>query len=122
MQMYSEVEYEMTQADLDAMLAACKPTPVMFLSGGQSMFDSPQENANRAWKELGSRMGFDHMTVRPIAGKNARFFTAVPNETEAAKQKRIARKTEAKRLADIAAHQKAIDEHTEALAKLGNPQ
>ena len=46
-------EFEMTQAELDEILDACKPTPVMYLSGGQSMFRSPQENANGAWRKLG---------------------------------------------------------------------
>lgn len=71
-------EYEMSEAAYDALLKACKPTPVMFLSGGQPMFDSPQENANTAWKALGDEMGFDHMTVFPISGKSGRFFTAEP--------------------------------------------
>lgn len=70
-------QFEMTQADLETILAACKPTPVMFASGGVPMFDSPQENANRAWAELGQRMGFEPMTVEP-AGSDPRVFTAVP--------------------------------------------
>lgn len=70
-------EFEMTEADLATLLAACKQTPVMFLSGGQPMFDPPQENANRAWCVLGVAMGFDGMTVEP-SQKGQRFFTAVP--------------------------------------------
>lgn len=69
--------YEMTQAQLDTILDACKPTPVMFLSGGQPMFNSPQENANDAWRRLGEELGFDHMTVRPT-GEGDRFFYAEP--------------------------------------------
>jgi len=68
-------EYEMTQAQLDKILEACKPVPAMFLSGGQLMGSSPQENANRAWQALGEEMGFDHMSVRPN-GKGDRFFSA----------------------------------------------
>ena len=75
-------EFEMSEDDLKTILAACKPTPVMFLSGGKPMFDSPQENANRAWKALGEKMGFDHMTVRAVAGKGDRFFTATETEKE----------------------------------------
>ena len=74
------VEYEMTDDDLKEILAACKPTPCILV--GDYMPATPQENANRAWQELGKRMGFDHMTVRPINGKDPQFFTAVPNETE----------------------------------------
>lgn len=71
-------EFEMTEADLKEIMDACKPTPVMFLSGGMSMFDSPQENANKAWQKLGEKIGFKHMTVRPVRGKHPRFFTAEP--------------------------------------------
>lgn len=68
-------EFEMTEDDLKAILEACKPTPVMYLSGGRSMFRSQQENANDAWETLGKKMGFKHMTVRP-SRKGQRFFTA----------------------------------------------
>jgi hypothetical protein len=66
-------EYEMTQAQLDAILAACKPAPYMVANGMEPL--SPQENANDAWAALGQEMGFDHLTVRPN-GKGDRFFTA----------------------------------------------
>jgi hypothetical protein len=69
-------EYEMTDKQLSTLLDACKPA--MFLSGGTPMFDSPQENANRAWAKLGDELGFDSTTVEPIPGKHHRFFTANP--------------------------------------------
>lgn len=94
MTMYPRTEYEMTQDDLDAILDASKPTPAMFLSGGTPMFDTPQENANRAWQRLGERLGFDHMTVRPIAGTGQRFFSAVPNETADQREARLAREAQ----------------------------
>lgn len=68
-------DFEMTQAQLDKLLERCKPTPVMYLSGGQPMFGTSQENANRAWDELGKEMGFIGSTARPT-GKGDRFFTA----------------------------------------------
>lgn len=71
-------EYEMTAEDHAALLEACKPTPVMFLSGGMPMSDSPQENANRAWAKLGLKMGFNSTTVEPISGKSSTFFRAEP--------------------------------------------
>ena len=37
---------------------------------------SPQENANRAWENLGSKMGFKGMTVQPVKGKGVAYFTA----------------------------------------------
>jgi len=69
-------DYEMTQADLDKIMDACKPVPYMVFGGIPPR--SPQENANAAWADLGKRMGFDHMPVRPT-GRGDRFFSAVPN-------------------------------------------
>lgn len=71
-------EYEMTEADLAELLAAMKPVPAMYLSGGQLMGASQQENANAAWRRLGERMGFQYMTVQG-SSKGKRFFTAIPN-------------------------------------------
>ncbi len=87
----------MTQEDLDQILDACKPTPVMFISGGIQIGGDPQENANRAWAKLGEKMGFDPMTVRPLAGKSTRFFTAVPSETPEQKTEREKREKKEKR-------------------------
>lgn len=72
-----KTEYEMTKQDLEKILDACRPVPMIMLHIG--MPSSPQENANRAWAELGSRMGFDPMTVEPT-GKGDRFFTAMAIE------------------------------------------
>ena len=121
---YPRTNYEMTQADLDAILEACKPTPVMFLSGGQPMGGSPQENANRAWAALGEKMGFDAMTVQPISGKGHRFFSAVPSETNEARAERILRESEEKRLQDIGRLQDEIMEQHKRLDDLqrGTPE
>lgn len=107
----------MTQEDLDAILDACKPTPVMFLSGGTPMGSSPQENANAAWRRLGEKMGFDYMTVRP-SNKGDRFFIAVPNETESQKAERLEREAEEQRTTEIALLRKEIDERKTRLAEL----
>jgi hypothetical protein len=72
-------ENEMTQADLDRILEACKPVPYLIIGGVPPR--SPQERANDAWAELGLRMGFDYMTVQPT-GRGDRFFTAVPTENK----------------------------------------
>lgn len=69
--------YEMTQEQCDTLLKACKPTPVLCMSGGR-MGPTPQENANAAWRNLGAAMGFEWDTVQPIAGECNRHFTAVP--------------------------------------------
>ena len=68
--------FEITQNQLDKLLDASKPTPVMYLTGGRPMFNSPQENANIAWKALGDKLGFDYITVRPILGQPQTTFEA----------------------------------------------
>jgi hypothetical protein len=65
--------YEMTEADLAALIEAMKPVPMIALQCGTPR--SVQENANAAWAALGERMNFDPMTVRPN-GKGDRFFSA----------------------------------------------
>ena len=90
--MYPRTNYEMTQADLDALLDACKPVPYMVIGGRAPA--SPQENANRAWARLGEKMGFDPMSVQPVSGQSNRFFTAVPNETETQRIERLAREAD----------------------------
>ena len=66
-------EFEMTQEQLDTILEACKPVTCMKI--GNYMPSSPQENANRAWEELGKEMGFISTTVEP-SSKGNRFFSA----------------------------------------------
>lgn len=75
-------EYELTQEDLDTILNASKPTPVMYLSGGQPIGGTPQENANSAWRQMGKKYGFVWDTARPANRKGQRFITAeATNET-----------------------------------------
>jgi hypothetical protein len=98
--MYPRTNYEMTEADLQEILDACKPVPAMMIGG--TLPSSPQENANNAWRRLGGKMGFDHMTVQPIGGKGNRFFSAVPTEPEEVRAERLEREAEEKRVAEIA--------------------
>lgn len=77
--MAQQREYEMTQAQLDVILHACKAVPVIYVSGGAAG-PSPQETANRAWAKLGRELGFDFMTVRPVPGKGQAFFYAIPTK------------------------------------------
>jgi hypothetical protein len=66
--------FEMSQEQLDELLIAMRPVPMIATQcGGQQ---SPQGKANSAWARLGAKMGFDHMTVRPDRNKGVRFFTA----------------------------------------------
>ena len=66
-------DFEMTKEQLDEIMDACKPVPMIMLQCGTPR--SPQENSNAAWKRLGAKMGFKHMTVRPN-GKGDRCFSA----------------------------------------------
>lgn len=70
-------EYELIVEDYQMLLKASQPTRAMFLSGGQPMGHTPQENANYAWHKLGYKMNFYATTVKP-SPKGDRFFTAVP--------------------------------------------
>ena len=69
-------EFQMTDDQLKELLDACKATPAMWLSGGTPMFDTPQENANRAWKKLADEMGFLWDSCQPVPGKSQHYFTA----------------------------------------------
>ena len=97
--MYPRTNYEMTEADLEAILDACKPV-VAIMVGGYAP-SSQQENANNAWAALGRKMGFDHMTVQPINGKGNRFFSAVPSETAEARKEREAREAKDAKMREI---------------------
>ena len=115
-EMYPRTEYEMTQADLDTLLAACKSVPVMMVGGVAP--SSPQDNANRAWAALGAKMGFDGATVNPSPNGGQRFFTAIPSETESARTERETREAEEKRQQDIARLSGEIAERQEQLDAL----
>jgi glucuronate isomerase len=116
MTMYPRTNYEMTEADEKALLEACRPVAYIVVGGHEPR--SPQENANAAWADLGRRMGFDHMSARPIAGKGTRFFSAVPNENEVDRKAREARETEEKRQREIATLNAEIEERQKRLAEL----
>lgn len=64
----------MTDEQYNRLQDACKPVPYMVFGGVAP--PSPQENANRAWKQLGDELGFEYMTVEPVPGKNNKYFTA----------------------------------------------
>lgn len=75
--MYPRLIYEVTQDDLNTLLEAMTPSPVMIPGGFEKR--SAQEKANFAWARLGEKMGFDPATVYP-PGRCERFFSAVPSE------------------------------------------
>lgn len=73
-----EREFEMSEAQVERIRAASKPVPAMFLSGGEPMFGTPQENANSAWRGVAAELGFVWDTARPAPGKSERFLIAQP--------------------------------------------
>ena len=116
--MYPRTNYEMTPEDLRQILKACEPVPMIMLQCGTG--HSRQERANAAWAELGSRMGFDSTTVLPT-DKGDRFFTAVPNETEAQQKGRLSREAEAARLQEIETLKAEIRERQARLDVISEP-
>ena len=69
------MRYEMTQEQFNTLLDACKPVRLIMLQCGTPQ--SPQQNANAAWRALGNELKFDYMTVKPVAG-NEKAFEAEP--------------------------------------------
>lgn len=67
-------EFEMSKEQLKTILKACDPVICMLI--GEIAPSSPQENANRAWKNLGNEMRFIGDTAEPVRGKSDLFFTA----------------------------------------------
>lgn len=115
--MYPRVNYEMTQEALDVIIAASAPVPAIMLHIGNGP-STPQENANRAWSNLGEKMGFDYTTVRPIPGKGPRFFSAVPNENEAQRVERLTKEKTIARKQEISKLRIEIAAQTDKLQKL----
>ena len=72
-------DFEMTQVQLDVLMDAIKPAPLIALNSGLGM--SQQQRANFAWERLGNELGFEHMTVQPN-GKGNRFFKAKEKPVE----------------------------------------
>lgn len=120
MSIYPRTEYEMTEDDLAKILGASKPVPYMVV--GDCPPSSPQENANRSWRELGERMGFDWQTVRPVQGKGQRFFTAVPSETPGQRKEREASEEAQRRSIRRAEIRSEIETLQEELGKLGGAE
>lgn len=69
-------QFKMSQEQLEEIYNASKPTPVMYLTGGKPMFNSPQENANYAWQKLGEELGFVWDTARPVMDEEPTIFMA----------------------------------------------
>jgi len=114
--MYPRTNYEMTEEDLQVLIKAARPTVAIMVGGTTG--SSPQENSNRAWEALGTKMGFDHMTVKPISGKGTRFFTAVPSETEQQRVDRTVKDANDKIAAEITQLTEEITERQDRIKEL----
>ncbi len=64
--MYPRTEYEMTEEDMQTLLEAMKPVPMIMLQCGTP--PTQQENANNAWAALGKNV---KNALRSRAKKNA---------------------------------------------------
>jgi hypothetical protein len=69
-------EFVMMQEDMDELLKAMKPVPLIMLQCGHP--PSRQEMANAAWDKLGKKMGFIGSSVKPFPGKSKLHFLAEP--------------------------------------------
>ena len=116
--MYPRTEYEMSKEDLKQLLKACKSTPVISFDGKNSMGGDPQSNANAAWQSLGTKMGFDYMTVKPILGKDNHFFTAVPSETLSQREERENKETEEKKTKRVKELKKEIEDREKEIKEI----
>jgi len=112
---YPRTNYEMTQEDFDKIIESCKPVPMIMLNLGTPR--SQQENANEAWRELGIRMGFEWDTVQP-SPKGDRFFTAIPSETENAKEERFKKEEKEKKEIKIGVLKAEIERKRHELIEL----
>ncbi len=69
-------EFEMTVAQHNALLDACRPQMYLVANGTEP---DVQGTIMRAWDRLGAEMGFIGKTARAIPNKSELFFTAEPN-------------------------------------------
>jgi hypothetical protein len=74
----SRREFMMTADDMAKIMEASKPVPYLVMGGREP--ESPQDRANRAWRDLGERLGFQYMTARPSESGDPLRFTAEPTE------------------------------------------
>lgn len=70
--------YHLSAAQMERLLEASKPSPMIMLQCGNPM--SPQEKSNLVWISLGKEMGFQAMTVKPDGSGDAHAFTALTVE------------------------------------------
>jgi len=67
-------EFQLTSEQLAELKNVSQPVPALALHCGEP--SNPQARANAWWQKIGSELGFDYMTARPVPGKGECFFTA----------------------------------------------
>ena len=70
--------FRITPEEVSTLLKACEPVPYIAIHCGNPR--SQQENANAAWEALGTKLGFDHMSVLPTEPYDIHTFTAITKE------------------------------------------
>jgi hypothetical protein len=75
--MAERVKFTMSAEQHAELLDACKPVPYLVIGGVPP--SSPQENANRWWRNLASELGFMWTSVEGVPG-DPMSFTAIPRE------------------------------------------
>ncbi len=74
-------EFEMTQAEMDSIIAINKNTEPIMMIGSYVSGMNLQEKINNYWVELGNKYGFKHLTVEG-SSKGKLFFLAEPKPIE----------------------------------------
>jgi hypothetical protein len=69
--------YKLTPVQYERILRASRSVPAMFLSGGQPMFGTPQENANTVWQGIAQEHNCKWDTIER-SPKGEDYFTAIP--------------------------------------------
>ncbi len=77
-------EFEMTQEEMDDIIAINKDQPSVMKFGNYWSGMDLQEKINHYWETLGNKYGFKHLTVEG-SGKGKLFFLAEPRPIEVPK-------------------------------------
>lgn len=68
--------YELTEEQYQRLLEAGRP--VAYIAAQCGPITSPQENANRVWREVAAEHGCRYETIQPAIHSGPRYFTAEP--------------------------------------------
>ena len=71
-------QFEMSKEDHEELIKNCQPVTCIVVGG--VLPQTPQQNANAAWKSLAKKLGFVWDTVKPVSGISELVFTAEAKE------------------------------------------